>query len=89
MAALHIIVKGKVQGVFFRATAKKVADKLGVAGKVRNMDEGHVEIWASGTDEQLESFVEWCREGPAGAKVSNVQTEPLQEKYEEFIIVRS
>ena len=72
MATLHIIVKGKVQGVFFRATAKEVADTCGVTGWVRNTEEGDVEIMASGAEPDLQQFLVWCRTGPRKAVVSDV-----------------
>lgn len=72
MATLHIIVKGKVQGVFFRATAKEVADACGVKGWVRNTEEGDVEMMVSGVGQELQAFVDWCRKGPRKAVVSDV-----------------
>lgn len=57
MATVHLIIRGKVQGVFYRATAKEVADKMGITGKVQNKEGGEVEIWASGTQEQLKRFI--------------------------------
>jgi len=52
------------------------------------MDEGHVEIWACGTDEQLQQFMAWCRQGPSGARVDEVIMEPVDAVYEDFVIVR-
>jgi acylphosphatase len=72
MATLHIIVKGKVQGVFFRASTKEIADACGVKGWVRNTEEGDVEIMVSGTEQDLQTFVDWCRKGPRKAEVSDV-----------------
>lgn len=89
MASVHLIVTGKVQGVFYRATAKKVADKTGITGRVQNKDDGAVEIWASGPEEQLQKFISWCREGPAGARVEEVTTEWVDDLNDtEFSIVR-
>ena len=73
-STLHIIVKGKVQGVFYRASAKKAALALGLTGWVRNTPEGHVEIMAYGPEKQLNEFMEWCKEGPPAAKVKEVHT---------------
>ena len=72
MQTLHIKVKGKVQGVFYRATATEVAGEIGIQGWVRNTEDGDVEIMATGSDEQLEAFLDWCRKCPAGARVDDV-----------------
>lgn len=70
---VSIRVFGKVQGVFFRRSAKVGADKLGLAGWVRNNKDGTVEIQAGGDKESLERFVGWCKKGPPFAKVEKVE----------------
>jgi acylphosphatase len=70
--AVHLKVQGRVQGVFFRANTQKVAKDLGVAGWVRNCDDGSVEIHAEGDRDQLDRLIEWCRRGPAMASVQNL-----------------
>ncbi|WP_164111070.1 MULTISPECIES: acylphosphatase [Sphingobacterium] len=67
-----ITVKGKVQGVYFRLTAKAVADQLGVKGFVLNEADGSVYIEAEGDDFALTSLVEYCEEGPDRAEVESV-----------------
>jgi acylphosphatase len=62
-----------VQGVFFRAEARARAEALGVAGWIRNADDGTVEAVFEGEDDQVSSLVEWCRHGPAGARVDEVE----------------
>jgi acylphosphatase len=69
----HIVIKGKVQGVFFRKLAKQKADELNITGWVRNTDSGNVEMLAQGTDDAMSQFIEWCKEGPQKAEVSDVQ----------------
>lgn len=89
MPTLHLIIKGKVQGVFYRATANKVAKQWGVSGWVRNTKEGNVEIVASGNDEQLNSFVNWCKQGPSFARVDQVEVQITAEQhFEGFEILR-
>lgn len=89
MPTIHLIIKGKVQGVFFRASAKDVADALELTGWVRNTEEGHVEITASGTETQLQKFTEWCKEGPPRAIVTDVVVENLaDENFKDFRVVR-
>ncbi len=90
MPTVHIIIKGKVQGVFFRATAKDKAEAFEVTGKVRNTEEGHVEIWASGTDDQLKVFLEWCTKGPSRARVDDIWSETAPDQdFDGFEVIRS
>jgi acylphosphatase len=71
---IDISVKGKVQGVFYRAATKAVADQLGVKGLVRNEANGDVFIEAEGDQLSLELFMDWCREGPERAVVTSVES---------------
>jgi acylphosphatase len=68
----NILVTGKVQGVFYRATAQKMALMLGVAGFVRNERNGDVYIEAEGEEEILAKFIQWCHHGPEKAEVTYV-----------------
>ncbi len=89
MPTVHLIVKGKVQGVFYRANAKKAADKNGVKGWVQNTPDGNVEITASAEQEPLESFIQWCHKGTTAAKVSEVVvTEVGDQPFADFVINR-
>ncbi|HEY0067038.1 MAG TPA: acylphosphatase [Flavisolibacter sp.] len=89
MPTVHLLIKGKVQGVFFRATAKEVADELGLTGWVQNTDEGHVEAMATGTEKQLNDFIAWCKQGPPRARVSEViPTEKSEEHFDRFTVRR-
>jgi len=69
----RILVQGRVQGVFFRDSTRRVAIRLGLSGTVRNVPAGDVEIVAEGTAEQLDSLIEWCRTGPPAAVVDDVK----------------
>ncbi|PUA79759.1 acylphosphatase [Nocardioides currus] len=72
MTASHARVTGRVQGVSFRwATAEKARD-LGVTGWVRNEPDGSVELHAEGSQDAVDALVEWCRTGPALARVRDV-----------------
>lgn len=73
MKACTIRVAGRVQGVFFRASTKDVADRLGVKGRVRNEPDGSVLIEAEGDDAAVDQLIEWCRKGPPHALVESVQ----------------
>ena len=68
----QIRVSGRVQGVFFRASTVRVATELGVNGWVKNEADGSVLISAEADEHQLEKLVEWCHQGPAHAKVTEV-----------------
>lgn len=72
MASKHLVVRGRVQGVFYRASACERAGELGVAGWVRNRDDGTVEMVVEGDDEAVASMVAWAGEGPAHAAVEAV-----------------
>lgn len=72
MPTFHLLIKGRVQGVFYRACAKEIADKTGVKGWVRNTTKGNVEAVATGTEEEVQQFIKWCKKGPSGAKVTDV-----------------
>jgi len=69
----HVRVSGRVQGVFFRAECARRAREAGLAGWVRNRDDGDVEAAFEGTPEAVETLVTWCREGPAPARVDRVE----------------
>jgi len=66
-------ISGLVQGVFFRAEAKKIADQLGIRGYVKNDPEGKVIIVAQGDDQALKKLEKWCWQGSAQAKVEDVK----------------
>lgn len=66
---VRLRVRGVVQGVGFRAAARRRAGELGLAGWVRNLPTGEVEAVAEGPEEAVEAFVEFCRRGPTGARV--------------------
>ena len=69
---LKIKVFGKVQGVFFRYSAKKKAQELGLLGYAKNMPDGTVEIEAEGEKKNLQIFLQWCKEGSETAEVEKV-----------------
>lgn len=84
---ISIMVSGRVQGVFFRATTKDKADELGIKGFVRNTADGSVCIEAEGDPIQLAAFESWCRMGPPRAQVLGViVTEGDMKYYTDFSI---
>lgn len=89
MKHLNIQVTGLVQGVFYRATAKAVADQLGVKGFVMNQADGSVYIEAEGDDFALESFLEFCAEGSDRAEVAAVtQEEGIFQGFKNFEVLK-
>jgi acylphosphatase len=89
MKTVRLTIKGKVQGVFFRATAKDVADKLGVNGWIRNLPDRNVEIVATSTEDILQKFIDWCKQGPSKARVEDVIVEELAfQEFKGFRIIR-
>ena len=86
---LDIMIKGKVQGVFFRASTKAVADQLGVKGTVMNSRDGSVLIAAEADGTALEMFLDWCREGPERAEVTSVESHAGEVKnYRNFEVLK-
>ena len=77
---IKIIIHGHVQGVFFRAGIESEANKLGLVGWVENLGDGTVKVVAEGPEDRLEKLAAYCRHGPPGASVSNVESELSEEK---------
>ena len=86
---MHAIVHGRVQGVFFRATAKDYADKIGIQGTVQNMMDGNVEIFAQGTKEKLEKLLEKLTTESGPGHVDRVEKEfyPSEMRFVDFRII--
>ena len=90
MEHFNITIKGKVQGVFYRASAQQTANSIGVKGTVCNFSDGSVHIEAEGSLKQLNNFVSWCKQGPSTAKVDEVKvTKGELKNYKTFEIKRS
>jgi acylphosphatase len=70
----RVVVSGEVQGVFFRDSCAREAKSRGVAGWVRNRDDGTVEAVFEGDEEAVDALVSWCRSGSSQASVSGVET---------------
>ena len=71
----HVWVSGRVQGVFFRATTRKEAQKRGVNGWVKNLSDGRVEAIFEGEEEKVKEMVDFCHEGSSSARVNEVEVE--------------
>lgn len=89
MKTVRLIIKGRVQGVFFRATAKEVADLLGVRGWVKNLPDDNVEIMATAPEDILQKLIGWCKQGPPRARVDDVTVQDLNlQEFKGFKIIR-
>ena len=80
MATVRFLVSGRVQGVFYRASTRNEAERLGLAGSARNLDDGRVEVTASGSDDALAALERWLWQGPPSARVEDVKREAVADR---------
>jgi acylphosphatase len=86
---ISIFVSGKVQGVFYRQSTREKAMAIGINGQVRNLPDGRVHIIATGSKEQLDQLLEWCRQGPPRARVSGIESAEMPlEHFDQFLVMR-
>lgn len=71
---VHLVIRGRVQGVLFRMSSVREAKRLGLTGWVKNRPDGAVEIVAEGEEDQVKDFLSWAQRGPATARVDKVDT---------------
>ena len=85
----HIVIGGLVQGVFFRASTQRAAQKNGLTGWVKNRFDGRVEAVFEGEKTHVEDTIEWCRQGPLGADIEDVDVawEDFKGEFDSFSIV--
>jgi acylphosphatase len=70
---VHVMITGRVQGVWFRATTRQKAEQIGITGWVRNTRDGCVEAIFEGEENCVKEMIEWCHRGPPLAKIENVE----------------
>jgi len=89
-ARAHLYISGRVQGVFFRNSVADLAESLGVSGWVRNLSDGRVETLLEGEKDSVEKLVEFCRRGPPGAYVRELEVnwEKCAGQFLDFKIIR-
>lgn len=81
------LISGKVQGVFFRASTREQALSLGVSGYARNLADGRVEVMACGEKDAVDRLRGWLTRGPAGARVTAIACETLENlSYQSFSV---
>ena len=85
---LELVVGGRVQGVWFRASTREEARRLGLRGWVRNLPDGRVEAVFEGEERELRQMLDWCRTGPPGARVEQVDARwgPATQDFENFSV---
>ena len=88
MKRAEVIVRGKVQGVFFRVETRDRARSLGLSGWVTNARDGTVRAAFEGEDERVESMVHWCGRGPSGASVDTVDVTWVEPEGEQSFVIR-
>ena len=88
MKCIHVYIKGRVQGVFFRAETQRVAQGFNITGWVRNMADGRVEVVLEGEDTNVDNMIKWCHVGPPTARVEKFLTEeePYTGEFRDFIV---
>lgn len=86
----HLVIRGRVQGVFFRQSAKEHADRLRLTGWIRNLPSGDVEALIEGDSNQVRDFISWCHRGPEHAEVASVDESlaPATGTFSNFSVIR-
>ena len=85
MKCVHLIVSGRVQGVFFRANVRDKALQLGLNGYAKNLESGDVEVVAEGNEEKVKDLVDFIKKGPGIASVTGIQVKHKEpEKFKNF-----
>lgn len=79
MRTVRCIISGRVQGVFFRASTKDHAEELDITGSARNLPQNQVEVIATGDSANIDRLIEWLHKGPAGAEVTSVSIDEIEE----------
>jgi len=80
--SIRVYIKGNVQGIFFRGFIKENAEKYNVKGFVRNLEDGRIEAFFEGNNEDVDKMIELCKKGPKHSQVMN--TEIKQERFQDF-----
>lgn len=90
MKTYKVVVSGKVQGVGFRAYAKKTALQLGLKGWVTNLETGEVELLLQGDESKIESMLQWCNRGPGISIVEKTFFEEIktEKEYDTFLVLK-
>ncbi|MFY0663510.1 MAG: acylphosphatase [Natronospirillum sp.] len=84
----HLLISGRVQGVFYRVSARDEALRLGLTGYVCNLPDGRVELCAEGDELALRSLLDWCWQGPEQAHISHIDQvqSPAAQEFDDFVV---
>ncbi len=89
METVQLLISGKVQGVFFRDSARKVAQKLNITGWIKNRKDQKVEAMITGDEKDVKAFIDWSKSGPDTAKVEEVIVSKKEQTFfKKFDILR-
>jgi len=85
---VQVVISGRVQGVWFRASTKQKAEQLGINGWVKNTADGKVVALFEGDEKHVQEMIEWCHHGPPLAKVENVEVkkQPASSDFDQFAV---
>lgn len=87
MKTVHLLIKGKIQGVFFRVTTQMKAKSLKLVGWIRNLPSGEVEAIAQGEDARVDELISYLKSSPGNAEVESVDVkEEKEQEFEKFVI---
>ena len=88
MNRADLLISGRVQGVFYRASAEEEAMRLGLCGEIRNLPDGRVEAIVEGPKERIDEFIAWCKRGPPSSEVEDVGVHwsPARGDFRTFVI---
>ena len=84
--SVRLYINGTVQGVFFRDFIKTEADKLDLKGFVRNLEDGRVEVFLEGSQDNIDKMIEICKVGPKHSQIRSVETK--EEKFQDFKVFK-
>ena len=85
--SLHLVIHGRVQGVFFRDSMRREAESMAISGWVRNRSDGAVEAEVQGEPSAVDAIVRWAHRGPPRAQVERVDVAPASGTYESFEVI--
>jgi len=88
ISCVHVLISGRVQGVWYRAFTKQKAEQLGIKGWVRNASDGKVEAIFEGEENKIDQMIDWCYKGPPLAKIKDIEIKKQQatNAFEDFSI---
>ncbi|TVQ50595.1 MAG: acylphosphatase [Saprospirales bacterium] len=81
MQTIRLLISGKVQGVWYRKSTLAKAKEFNLQGTVRNLEDGRVEVIASGSKDKVNQLVDWCKRGPDLAEVESIELKEIEDQF--------